>query len=76
MDLGCWVMFFLFFIIPVYANYREGVFYHKAILESKKIYASFYQIDDRLDETATFSQTEQSNTQEPFWDSIMWADLD
>mgnify|MGYP003646585017 FL=1 len=53
MDLGCWVMFFLFFIIPVYANYREGVFYHRAVLESKKIYASFYQIDNRLDETAT-----------------------
>ena len=83
MDIACWFMLGVFIMFPVYLNYRQEIEYERLKLEALKQYQKSYEVvqPSRLppmwyDYSQLLEKPEQEQRADPFWDGMMWADLD
>jgi hypothetical protein len=77
-------MFFgVFILIPLYLNHREDVEYHRMKAKIHSDYIKLFEVAEPVplppmwyDYSQLLEKPEQEGRADPFWDGMMWADLD
>ena len=83
MDIACWLFFGVFILIPLYLNHREEVEYQRTKARMHSDYIKLFEVAEPVplppmwyDYSQLIERPQQEERSAPFWDGMMWADLD
>ena len=75
--LVCTFLFWSLVLLGWYGQYRESVAYHKSTTALYNAVGQAHRDKDELViEPAPFMMPIEPESDDPFWDGLMWADLD